>query len=324
MSGTLDKGVELKLDNLKAANKNSASDGSVRKAANDDWSSVCSFQIQAPTKQTCPFVFDSPHSGRFYPQSFINHSCLNALQLRSSEDYLVDKLFEAAPKWGASLIKANFPRAFVDLNREPYELDAELIEGDLPEFANTSSVRVLGGLGTIPRNVAEHLKIYAKKIDKREVFARLDYVYAPYHAALRRLIAKTYVQFGYAVLIDCHSMPEHGRGPAKPDIIIGDRYGASCDGGLSSMARKIFADLGYKVSHNSPYAGGFITQHYGRPENGLHCIQIEINRGLYMDEKQLRPLGHFSKICADMSEFIARIVQYQDTKLQTNTPLAAE
>lgn len=271
------------------------------------------FEIIEPTVQRIPFVFNSPHSGRHYPQHFIEASRLDPHQLRRSEDHYVDELFAAATAFGAPMLKATFPRAFVDVNREPYELDPRMFEGNLPPFANISSPRVAGGLGTIPRIVAENMEIYRHRLTVEEALLRIELIYKPYHAALRRLIARTHARFGFCILVDCHSMPGNIRIPGtseRPDVIIGDRYGSSASQTLSQAALDILDDLGFRAVRNKPYAGGFITEHYGRPARGLHALQVEVSRALYVDEASLEKTRGFSPLAQSLSSFLHRLISY--------------
>ncbi|AWI58826.1 hypothetical protein AB395_00003183 [Sinorhizobium fredii CCBAU 45436] len=225
------------------------------------------FEVLEPASQRIPFVFNSPHSGRYYPQTFLEQSRLDSHSIRRSEDHFVDELFQSATHLGAPLLRAHFPRAFLDVNREPYELDPRMFDGVLPAHANISSMRVAGGLGTVPRLVAENMEIYRSRFPVEEALARIEAIYKPYHATLRKLIARTHVQFGMAVLVDCHSMPGNVHLPGsgqRPDFIIGDRYGTSAAAELSRVAVELLEGLGYAVTRNKPYAGGFITEHYGR------------------------------------------------------------
>lgn len=251
------------------------------------------FDVELPREQTAPFVFCSPHSGRIYPARFLAQSRLDAISLRKSEDAYVDQLFSGVVGLGAPLISARFPRAYLDVNREPYELDPELIEGRLPDFANTQSVRVVGGLGTIARIVADGEEIYKERPTLNEVLVRVEQLYRPFHAALAELLDQTRAKFGYAILVDCHSMPSanlpHAGGP-RPDFVLGDRFGASCDVRLTRLIKETLASLAYDVQMNRPYAGGFITEYYGRPRHGIHALQIEINRGLYLNETSVATL----------------------------------
>jgi len=267
------------------------------------------FSVGVPAEQRAPFVFCSPHSGRVYPQVLLDTSQLDAHALRKSEDCFVEELFAGAVELGAPLIAAHFPRAYIDVNREPYELDPQLFADALPEFANTQSVRVVGGLGTIARIVSDAEEIYPDLLPVAAGIARIEHLYKPFHASLMELIAQTYRSFGTAILIDCHSMPSTNVGQSssvRPDIVLGDRFGASCDVRLTRLVRTAFTDLGYRVVLNRPYAGGFITEHYGRPVEGVHALQIEINRGLYLDERTLRRARGFKKVRADLSRVMAR------------------
>lgn len=284
------------------------------------------FEVLEPVAQSIPFVYNSPHSGRAYPQSFIAASRLDPLSLRRSEDHFVDELFHAAPALGAPLLLAKFPRAYVDVNREPYELDPRMFSGTLPSFANAHSVRVAGGLGTIPRIVAENMEIYAGKLSVAEGLERIEAVYKPYHARLRKLIARTHAFFGFGVLIDCHSMPGNIRlagSGLRPDFIIGDRYGTSASPDLSDAAIGFLEELGFNAVRNKPYAGGFITEHYGRPARGLHALQIEINRSLYVDESSLEKRADFVAIAEAMRDFIVSMARFVEG-YQGERALAAE
>ena len=269
------------------------------------------FEIYAPDDQTVPFVFNSPHSGRVYPETFLSDSQLDQHTIRRSEDCFVDELFGAATTFGAPLLAAHFPRAFVDVNREPYELDPRMFDGQVPNYINSSSLRVAGGLGTIPRLVAENMEIYSSRLPIREAMARIDALYRPYHDGLRRLLVKTHSRFGYGVLVDCHSMPANAQSGSRhrPDFVIGDRYGSSATEALSQLAIGLLKDLGYLVSRNKPYAGGFITEHYGRPKSGLHAIQIEVNRGLYINETTLEKTAGFEPLRDDITQFVARLTE---------------
>jgi N-formylglutamate amidohydrolase len=256
----------------------------------------------APQTQTLPFVFASPHSGRVYPKSFLQATRLDSTSIRRSEDSFVDEIFGSAPEQGAPLLKAHFPRAFVDPNREAYELDPAMFDGPLPQFVNSRSPRVTAGLGTIARVVRDGAEIYTRKISFQEAQQRIDSYYKPYHATLRGLMEETHKQFGCSVLIDCHSMPSVGGpldqdiGAPRPDIVLGDRFGTSCARRLTDMIERALSLQGFAVVRNNPYAGGFSTEHYGRPALGLHALQIEINRALYMDEEHIERSAGMKRI----------------------------
>ena len=294
--------------------------------AADDFAATPPFTVTSPARQRVPFVFNSPHSGRTYPPRFLAMSRLDASAIRRSEDCYVDELFSGAVALGAPLLAANFPRAYLDANREPWELDPRMFADPMPGHVNTRSARVAGGLGTVPRLVGEGQEIYAGKLRLAEAVGRVEDVYKPYHEQLKRLLTRTHAAFGHAVLIDCHSMPASvrlGESGLKPDFIIGDRFGVACAPELSDAAIGILSGLGYTVIHNKPYAGGFITEHYGRPARGLHALQIEVNRGLYMDEKTFAKTAGFAAVANDLTRFMVEIMAVSAHCL-TALPLAAE
>lgn len=291
------------------------------------------FQLYRPAGPGGPLILNSPHSGRNYTAEFRAASRLDARTLRLSEDSFVDELFASAPAHGAALIAATYPRAYVDVNREPMELDPRMFDDALPQEANTESDRVAAGLGTIARMVSTGLPIYHGKLCYAREKARIETIYLPYHAALQTLIDEARARCGFAILIDCHSMPSGQYGPPgqiganapsgspvplggsnrshDPDIILGDRFGTSCAPGLTDRIEALVRDMGYSVARNDPYAGGYCTIRYGRPGAGVHAIQIEINRRLYMDERRikrrkkamLRVAGHMERLIAAVSAF---------------------
>ena len=266
------------------------------------------FEVLEPAEARGPVLFNSPHSGSTYPRDFLLVSRLDLATLRRSEDSFVDELIAGVVKHGFPLMRAHFPRCFVDVNREPYELDPRMFEGRLPSFANTRSMRVAGGLGTVARVVGDAQEIYDQRIPVDDALARIESLYKPYHRALRRLFSRLHRDFGAAMLIDCHSMPStagHKDERPRPEFVLGDRYGTSCVGVVSETVEKTLRELGYGVSRNKPYAGGFITEHYGNPAAGLHAIQLEINRALYMDERRYARAGTFERLAADL-EMLAR------------------
>ncbi|PCI03974.1 MAG: N-formylglutamate amidohydrolase [Hyphomicrobiales bacterium] len=285
------------------------------------------FEVYGPAVQRVPFVLNSPHSGRNYTSAFMSNVQLSDFAIRKSEDFLVDELFGSGVAIGLPMLVANFPRAFLDVNREPYELDPKMFDSQLPDYVNTQSVRVSTGLGTIAKIVADREEIYHGPISLNDALERIEDIYKPYHACLRRLLAQTHVRFGYAVLIDCHSMPSAHHGSPyglRPDFVIGDRFGSSCSEELTLCLRDNLKALGYKVVLNKPYAGGFITQHYGRPDNGLHAVQIEINRGLYMDENSMQKSENFEKLADDIRQLLNIVVSMPEAAMLGNRPLAAE
>jgi N-formylglutamate amidohydrolase len=281
--------------------------------------------ILAPVRQTAPVVFASPDSGDHYPADLIAASRLSRQTLRKSEDSFVDRLFEAAPRFGAPLLRARWARVYLDVNREPYELDQGMFADPLPPHANTASLRVAGGLGTIARVVADGAEVYGGKLRFADAEARVERLWRPYHAALGQLVAQTQRAFGFAILIDCHSMPSVGGpmdrdgGRSRPDVVLGDRFGAACAAQLSDFVHGRLERLGYAVARNNPYAGGFTTHHYGRPAHASHALQIEINRALYMDERTIEPLPSFAEHARNFAALSAELAS-----LDLRPSLAAE
>ena len=268
------------------------------------------FEILEPAQWRAPVVFNSPHSGRVYPPAFLTASRLELAVLRRSEDSFVDELFVGVVRRGHALMRAHFPRCYVDVNREPYELDPRMFDGRLPSFANTRSMRVAGGLGTVARVVGDSQEIYDDRLPVAEAMRRIEVLYKPYHRALRRLMTRVHRDFGAAVLVDCHSMPSSaGAKEERPrsDVVVGDRYGTSCTTMVADTLEHAFRELGYTVGRNKPYAGGFITEHYGNPAAGLHAAQLELNRALYMDERRFERSSAFAQVAADMVTVADRV-----------------
>ncbi len=255
-------------------------------------------------------IFSSPHSGRAYPASLLTRTRLDPLALRASEDAFVDELFAVAPSHGAPLIAAEAPRALIDLNRSPKDLDPAVIEG---VRASALNARVAAGLGVIPRVVAEGAPIYDGKISLVEARRRIEAFHAPYHSALRTLLKQARALHGEVVLFDCHSMPRDalkavgGRGGRRPEIVIGDRFGAAASNEVANAAVATFSDAGFVVARNTPFAGGHITQTYGRPSRGVHAIQIEIDRGLYLDEANVRKSAGFTVTRHAIADAVAKL-----------------
>ncbi len=262
------------------------------------------FTLAQAKPQSAAFVFASPHSGQLYPPSFMAKSALDALELCQSEDAFVDELFASVSAFGAPLIAARFPRAFVDANRAATEIDPAMFDA-LPALPMTRTARVTAGLGVIPRIVRDGLEIYRERLPAREAAFRLDSFYGPYHAALAKLVKETRLHFGIAVVVDCHSMPSSTR---MPDIVLGDHYGESAASTLVAHAREALRAAGFTVGYNMPYAGGHTTLTYGKPTHGLHALQIEINRALYLDERRMEKLPAFTELKTRLEEFIARLV----------------
>lgn len=281
------------------------------------------FTLRRPRNWNTPFIFASPHSGRLYPESFVVRSSLGPTGLRRSEDAYVDQLFESVLTLGAPLIAARFPRAYLDVNRAPAELDAAMFEGGLPLTVDPGSPRVTAGLGVIPRIVRDGAEIYTGKLSPVEAEERLGRLYRPYHTALLQLVDEAHARFGFAIVLDCHSMPSAA---ATPDIVLGDRYGTSASPVLMRAAERAFERANFSIARNIPYAGGHTTDIYGKPRSGTHALQIEVNRALYLDEEEIVPNGRFEllkmRIAAALSELV--IFQSQSLKPQRPSSLAAE
>ena len=270
------------------------------------------FEVLEPARYRGPLLFNSPHSGRIYPPDFLQASRLDLATLRRSEDSFVDELILGVVARGHPLMRAHFPRCFVDVNREPYELDPRMFDGRLPSFANTRSMRVAGGLGTVARVVGDAQEIYDQRISVAEALQRIDELYKPYHRALRRVFLRLHREFGAAVLVDCHSMPSAtGAKDERPraDLVLGDRYGTSCVPVIAETIEATMRQLGYVVSRNKPYAGGFITEHYGNPTAGLHAVQLEINRSLYMDERRYQRAASFARLASEFEILADRLAE---------------
>ena len=265
--------------------------------------------LRLPSARTLPLVFSSPHSGRDYPPEFVAASRLDPLALRRSEDSFVDEIFAAAPLLGAPLLAARFPRAYLDVNREPWELDPAMFREALPGFVNAASPRVRMGLGTIARIVASGEEIYAKRLSFAEAARRVEALYHPYHRALARLVEETEEAFGGCLLVDCHSMPSScgGRAGSGVDIVLGDCHGAACSKEIVERARRFLERRGFAVALNAPYAGGFTTEHYGRPRQSRHALQVEINRSLYMDEHNYKRQSGLARLADEMALFVAEL-----------------
>ncbi len=279
-------------------------------------------RVLRPARQTAPFVFASPHSGRLYPESFVEASRLSALTLRRSEDAFVDELFASALAFGAPLVLARFPRAFLDANRAASDLDAAMFEAPLPFAVDRTSPRVQAGLGLIPRLVREGAEIYREKLSVEDAASRIARLYRPYHAALDALVRETHRRFGRAIVVDCHSMPSAA---APPDIVLGDRLGLSAAPPVMLAAEQAFGRAGFSVARNTPYAGGYTTQLHGHPAANVHALQVEVNRGLYLVEEKVERGSRFSDIRRRIASALAEFVDRAGTPLPAPpSTLAAE
>jgi N-formylglutamate deformylase len=276
-----------------------------------DAEEILPYRLLAPERPFAPVVFTSAHSGRVYSTDLMSGVRLCPSSLRRSEDCFVDELFDSAPLNGAPLLAANFPRAFCDANREAWELDPGMFSDRLPDWVNTTSSRVVAGLGTIAKVVASGEPIYAVKLPFAEAERRIYTYWRPFHDILSRLIGDIKARFGYCLVIDCHSMPSGGHGKranSRPvDFVLGDLHGSACASRVTRMAEALLTGKGYLVRRNDPYAGGFITRHYGRPAEDVHVLQIEIARALYMDEARFERLPGFSAVQRRIADLVAAI-----------------
>jgi len=262
------------------------------------------FKVSRPAQWRAGVIFASPHSGSIYPKSFVDRSDLTIAQLRRNEDIFIDKLFGPCIATGAPFLKANFPRCYVDVNRGEDELPSEWI--DQP---TKPSVRAQAGLGVIPTHISESTPIYKQPLNIEAARLRLRRLYHPYHNALQDLLAECVERFGQALLVDCHSMPGFSpMGARRPDIILGDRFGKACHPDTIARIQRIFRAAGYTVSTNYPYAGGFVTTHYGRPDAGIEAVQIEINRDLYLNPVTLAPKRGYDRLAGDLTRIIHEII----------------
>lgn len=269
------------------------------------------FALFRPSKRSSAVVFASPHSGSDYPEWFVRRSILDAHTIRSSEDAFVDRLFDCVPRYGAPFLVAGAPRAFLDLNRDATELDPALIRGVAKVGHNP---RVASGLGVIPRVVSNGRPIYAGKMPLAEAEARIESYWRPYHAQLQTLLDESREIFGRAILIDCHSMPHEAvkhvarAGLSRPEIVLGDRFGASAETEIVDRIDEIFTHAGLRVARNAPFAGAYVTRHYGRPARKQHAVQIEIDRALYLDEQKIEPSRDFEAFKAVMETVVSELV----------------
>ncbi len=266
--------------------------------------------VLLPKFHSAPVVLSSPHSGRNYSEEFLAISRLQLPDLRRSEDCYVSDLFDFSPKFGVPLVSAVFPRSYIDPNREPYELDPDMFNDVLPAYVKTTSDRVKAGFGTIARLVANGAEIYREKINFADAQHRIEFYYKPYHDELSQLVFDTRKNHGFAVLLDCHSMPSCGgahdrdRDRRRADIVLGDCYGKSCSKKVVDYAEETLGSLGFSVSRNDPYAGAYTTKHYGKPGRNIHALQIEINRSLYMDELRLERSKGYSSLVKNLGFFV--------------------
>jgi N-formylglutamate amidohydrolase len=274
-------------------------------------------EILYPQTGSIPLVLSSPHSGQIYPPGLLSEVRLQLAQLRCLEDGRVDRLFGCATELGAPLLRARFARAYVDPNREAYELDAELFEGPLPAHVNAGSVKARAGLGTIPSRIGGKA-IYRQRLEFAEAEQRLRLAYWPYHHALQGLLARAQSEFGVVLLLDCHSMPSFASDGAADhdgsiDFALGDRFGRSCSTLIVERVETMLRRQGFRVARNRPYAGGHITARYGRPEADVHALQLEVRRSLFMEEgtRERRATADLRPVLRELLACLARLALEQ-------------
>ena len=270
------------------------------------------FEIFRASGPAAPLVFASPHSGRIYPPGMMAASRLGAEAIRRSEDVWVDQLIAGATDFGACVIAARLARVYLDVNREAWELDPAMFSDELPPYARARTARVAAGLGAIARIVAEGEEVYARKLTFAEARTRVEAVHHPYHAALGDLVKASVEAHGMAILLDWHSMPSAAArlaGGGVCDVVLGDRFGGACAPAVARIVERELKALGYAVSRNTPYAGGYTTEHYGRPARGVHALQIEVNRALYVDEATLAPTAGFARLKGDLERLFRVLAQ---------------
>ncbi|MEL7129354.1 MAG: N-formylglutamate amidohydrolase [Pseudomonadota bacterium] len=256
-------------------------------------------------------MFASPHSGSHYPASMVNRLRVPLMDLRRTEDAFVNDLFDDVSSNGGLMVYANYARAYVDLNRDARELDPSMFADGPPRVVAVPSARVEAGLGCLPKIAACGEPIYAAPLSRAEGEYRLAEVHDAYHGYLRQTLDDFLEQYGQALLIDCHSMPSRQPGRRKlADIVLGDRFGSSCDSRLTGLAERTFRRLGYSVARNAPYAGGYTTRAYGRPKRRVHALQIEINRALYMDENSVTRRQGFDRLKSDLAHIGKVLTQF--------------
>ena len=264
-------------------------------------------KVNKPNYWRSGVIFASPHSGHLYPKAFISRSSLHEQALRRNEDAFIAELFAPVVDMGAPLLAAQFPRCFVDVNRAPDELPYAW----MPEAKGTSP-RAEAGLGVVPTRLSEDTEIYKKPLSFRAARDRIARLYHPYHDALQELITKASLGFGSVLLMDCHSMPGFApMGSRRPDIILGDRFGVSCHPETIARVERAFQQQGYNVTRNYPYAGGYVTQHYGKPRAGIEVLQIEINRDLYLNPVTMKKKRSYETLAENLKSIIAEIIEGQ-------------
>lgn len=276
--------------------------------------------VTLPEGPPLPLICASPHSGKRYPERMISALCVPLIDLKRTEDAFIDELLAPASQVGATVLAAYYARGFVDLNRHALELDPAMFEDGPPRVCGQPGPRVQAGLGSLPRVGARGTPIYARKLSRAEGEARLRDVHDVYHRDLNARLEALRSRHGEAFLIDWHSMPSVQPGRRRlPDVVLGDRFGSSCCSRLTSAVERAFRRLGYSVVRNAPYAGGYTTRRYGRPRQGLHALQVEVRRDLYLDELRVEKTSGFSRLARDIADVLADVATFIGTRGVTQT-----
>ncbi len=275
-----------------------------------------------PERPASPVILSVPHAGRDYRPELLKAARLPLMVLETLEDRLVDRLVWRATEAGATAFVARAPRAEIDLNRDEREIDPALVAPPLPPGSFVQSPRTRGGIGLIPSRITGVGAIWNERIAQAELARRITEIHRPYHQALGRALEEARERFGAAVLLDCHSMPPRGAGGGKSEaVIFGDRYGTSAARDLFEAAVAASRALGYRTACNTPYAGGYIAGRHGRPDRGIHAIQMEIDRSFYLDMELRAPGPGFAGIC----RLVAAVVEAIEARLLgSDLAIAAE
>ncbi|CAI3941520.1 N-formylglutamate amidohydrolase (HutG) [Commensalibacter communis] len=276
------------------------------------------FLIQRPhTTPSYPILISSPHSGMEYDSHLLSLCRLSLDELRKSEDSYVNLLLEHVSQYGVTFLQTCLPRIFCDLNREAWELDPDLFKEPLPEWCHTNSPQVKRGLGTVHKISNNGKQIYKYYLSFPKIKQRIETYWFSYHQQIQGFIQKNCEGNGGCIILDIHSMPSMPkRNPYYADIVLGDGFSLTCSPTLINNSQKFFTDKGLKVSKNIPYAGGYITRHYGNPHQNVHVMQIEINKSLYMDEDSFELHNGFSKLQSILDEYVQWVCAEQSTILK--------
>lgn len=279
------------------------------------------YSLKRPSQKTNNVVYNCPHSGEKFPTGFFENTNLDKDTLLLSSDSYVDQLFAEACENGSVLLANNYSRSFMDTNREAFELDPSMLSGDITEILNSDSTKVRLGFGSIAKYAFTRIPIYKNKIPFTQALDRLQKFYYPVHNEIENMLNEKINDYGYSLLVDCHSMPSYeflGQKsllPRQPDIVLGDNHGKSCDPRITEFLTKHFQHYDLSVSINTPFSGGYNTQYYGDPAQKKHAIQIEIKKSLYMNEKERRISQFFEPLKIVMSSLCFQLNKEIETIL---------